>query len=362
MDAHTVASIGWADLFYTKLNPAGNFVFAKPYGTPNWDECRGIAYDNNGGIIITSNFDVSAISFGTYSVTNSGGYDIFIGKSDTAGIELWATGVGGSQNDNVESMAIDNLGNIYLAGSFASPVLQVGSTTLNNASSANDPVLICLDNNGNGKWALTAATSGFDTFYDVACSDSGKVAATGYLGNGLAIWGNDTIDNSSVFVNELFIATADSNGIPLAAIKGYGNNDDRGHGIAFDKQGNYYVCGHTSSDTISIDTLIVAHPNLSFDVYPILAKHGSATGSSVGIQAQNVALSIVAFPNPADDVVRFEGIINALIKVYDMKGMLMLVEFGTNQFNIENFPKGIYSVRVTNHISKDPYIIKLVKN
>ncbi|MBI3501011.1 MAG: T9SS type A sorting domain-containing protein [Bacteroidetes bacterium] len=59
--------------------------------------------------------------------------DIFIAKFDALGNALWAKSAGGSSNDGATSVTSDVNGNVFVAGLFQSPTLTFGSTTLTSS-------------------------------------------------------------------------------------------------------------------------------------------------------------------------------------------------------------------------------------
>jgi len=63
----------------------------------------------------TADFDPGP---GTYNLTSAGIDDIFISKLDGAGNFVWAKSVGGPSGEQPGSIAVDAAGNVYIAGSF----------------------------------------------------------------------------------------------------------------------------------------------------------------------------------------------------------------------------------------------------
>ena len=63
----------------------------------------------------TVDFDPGA---GTFNITSVGGRDIFITKLDAAGNLVWAKGMGGASDDEGFSIAVDASGNVYTTGYF----------------------------------------------------------------------------------------------------------------------------------------------------------------------------------------------------------------------------------------------------
>lgn len=80
-----------------------------------------------------SGYPISLMPYGTLS--NAGSFDVFIVKYNTNGLAQWATSIQGSNNDTGNSIATDNLGNVYIAGYYISTLL-----TINNFVSVGNPI------------------------------------------------------------------------------------------------------------------------------------------------------------------------------------------------------------------------------
>ncbi len=118
----TLNSVGYYDVFITKLNPNGSgIVYSTFLGGSNEDRGYGIVLDRFGNTYITgqtlsSNFPTTP---GAYSTTLSsvGYYDAFVTKLNPSGTALvYSTFLGGSYNDYGNGIAIDSSGNVYVTG------------------------------------------------------------------------------------------------------------------------------------------------------------------------------------------------------------------------------------------------------
>lgn len=116
---------GFYDVFVTKLNPSGSALAYSTYlGGTGLDGGRGIAVDSLDNAYIagqtaSNNFPTT---LGTYQTTSGGGdYDAFVTKINTSGSLVYSTYLGGSGNDLGLGIAVDFLGNAYVAGVSASP-------------------------------------------------------------------------------------------------------------------------------------------------------------------------------------------------------------------------------------------------
>lgn len=84
-----LASAGFGDVFISKLNGSGNFVFARSQGGTLEDTAVGLVLDRGGNILTTGNFNGTA-NFGaggvTINLTSAGSSDIYVSKLDSDGV------------------------------------------------------------------------------------------------------------------------------------------------------------------------------------------------------------------------------------------------------------------------------------
>lgn len=87
----TSNSLGYTDIFILKLNPSGDFLWAKNMGSAADDNGNGIAVDVSGNVYFTGTFQGTADldpSDGVKNFVSTGGRDIFISKLNSAGSAL----------------------------------------------------------------------------------------------------------------------------------------------------------------------------------------------------------------------------------------------------------------------------------
>lgn len=116
------------DIFVAKLDNNGNWIWAKNAGGTGSDECFDLAVDANANVYITGYFTGTAI-FGAESLTCSGSEDVFISKLNSSGDWLWTKKTGGTSFDSGYSLTVDSNANVYLTGWFANTAT-FGTTTL----------------------------------------------------------------------------------------------------------------------------------------------------------------------------------------------------------------------------------------
>ena len=109
---------GGDDAFVTKLNPAGSALLYSTYlGGSSVDYATGIAVDFLGNAYVTGYTASSDFwSLRAVQAGNAGFYDAFVSKLSPAGALLSSTFLGGSSSDSANALAVDTLGNVFLAG------------------------------------------------------------------------------------------------------------------------------------------------------------------------------------------------------------------------------------------------------
>jgi len=245
-----LTSAGSFDIFITKLDANGNYVWAKNLGGSSGDEGNSITIDSSGNTYTTGSFSGTADfdpGAGTANLTSAGSADIFISKLDANGNYVWAKNLGGSSTDDGYSIAIDSSGNTYTTGSFwVTADFDPGTGTANLTSAGYSDIFISkLDANGNYVWAKNLGGSSGDYGYSIAIDSSGNTYTTGYF-NGTADFdpGTGTANLTSAGVEDIFITKLDANGNYVWAKNLGGSDYDGGKSIAIDSSGNTYTTGY----------------------------------------------------------------------------------------------------------------------
>jgi hypothetical protein len=131
-----LTTAGNGDIFISKLDSSGNFVWAKQMGAADYDYGNSIALDAAANVYTTGTF-LGTVDFdpgaGTFNLTSAGGIDIFICKLDSSGNFAWAKKAGAINDDEGHSIALDAFGNVHIAGHFNSTSISFDTTVLINA-------------------------------------------------------------------------------------------------------------------------------------------------------------------------------------------------------------------------------------
>ncbi len=244
---------GW-DIFVVKYNTNGGIVWAKSAGSTLNDVGRGVAVDGSGNVYITGYFSSSTLTFGSTTLNNAGGEDIFIVKYDANGNPVWAHHAGGNAGDYSYDIAVDGSGNVYVTGYFSSSTLTFGSTTLSNAGLVN--IFVAKYNaSGNAVWAKSAGGNLFDSGMSIVVDGNGNVYVSGSFQSPTANFGSLTLNSAGG--QDIFVAKYDPSGNVLWAKRAGGSTDEAGIKLAIDVSGGVYVTGFFTSPTADFGSTIL---------------------------------------------------------------------------------------------------------
>jgi hypothetical protein len=220
-----------------------SFQWAVNGGGNSGDYGNSIAVDSAGNSYVTGWFQNNA-TFGSFTLTSPGGYDIFIAKYDNTGQALWAVRAGGTGTDIGYGIDLDANGYLYVAGTFAGSAT-FGSINITSLNSTPDIFVARYDTSGNVLWVQQAGSSSDDQAQAIVVDKiNSKIYVTGYF-KGSAAFGSLAINSAGQ--SDVFVAKYDTiasvNGTPLWVHAGGGSGYDISYGACTDATGNVYITG-----------------------------------------------------------------------------------------------------------------------
>lgn len=182
---YTIASKGSLDVFVSKLDAGGNFVWAKNLGGTSSEVGYSIAVDGSSNVYTTGNFKGSCDfdpSAATYTIASGGGDDIFVSKLDAGGNFVWAKSMKSSSGTNNSGRCVraDASGNVYTSGFYNGTTdFDPGPATYTlNSGGVSNGFVSKLDASGNFSWVgELRGTSA--VVMSIALDASGNVYGTG---------------------------------------------------------------------------------------------------------------------------------------------------------------------------------------
>ena len=238
-DGVTLTSAGDEEILLAKYDASGNLVWAKRAGGNSYDFAKKLAVDESGNVYVAGGCRATS-TFGTLSIGTFATADAFLAKYDSNGNALWVQHWGSSSGYycDAHGMARDTNGNMYLTGFYQS-TMNVGATSLTNAG-GQDIFVMKVDSSGNPIWARRAGGSGNERGLDITADEAGNVFVTGFF-DGPGSFGETNFSGDGS--DDAFIAKYDASGNFQWAKFGRSLNGDEGHNVKCDSTGNVYLTG-----------------------------------------------------------------------------------------------------------------------
>lgn len=262
---NALISAGLSDAFVAKYNSAGALLWVRRVGGPGFDTANGLAVDTLGNCYVTGAFEGAAgFGTNSLVNTDAASFtDIFVTKLDADGNFVWARGTGvKGVSDAGQAVTVDLSGNVLVAGRSGqttfggSPVAGAGRIFLakyDNTGNALWARAVGLAGSGG---ALDGATG-------VGTDASGRIHLAGNFEGPQATFGTATLTNRGL--SDGFLALFDANGVPQRVVQIGGAGQDKVNALAVDAAGNAHVAGHFSGSLTlgAVGSLIPADVGLT---------------------------------------------------------------------------------------------------
>lgn len=242
-----------SDAFVVKLNASGtDIVYATFLGGSSGDIGRAIAVDDSGSAYIAGR--TSSVDFPTTPGafdTITGGFDAFVTKFDMTGSVLeYSTFLGGNENDEIQSITLDDSNQIYVTGWTKSDDFPVTAGAFDPTYNGAEDVFVA-------KLNSTASALFYGTYLGggvneegnaIAIDGSGNAYVTGYTTSSDFPTTIEAYDRSYNHNSDVFVIKLDATGSePVYSTYIGGNGGDIGSGIAVSGDGRAYLVGATVS-------------------------------------------------------------------------------------------------------------------
>jgi|GEM_PF-1647430 len=253
-EIYNLESKGHDDIFIQKLNPSGEFIWAKRIGNEYTDRCNDVAVDADGNIFITGTFALLS-DFDTGSSANNpdGKYDVYIAKYSPDGDFMWVAATEQlnqeylwASNDGL-SIDIDTNGDVVATGSFQGLVdFNPGNAIFTMESWGVDCFVLKLSNSGEFIWSKMIGSYGEVEGQTIKTDAANNI----YISGGFDEYATDFDPGSGETILEPeedyfftgFLLKLNSNGDFKWAVKPGGGADNQNYElkrpIAIDNDGN----------------------------------------------------------------------------------------------------------------------------
>lgn len=225
-DAHEVTAQG---AFLFRVDPEGDLGWVAPITTEQQAAITSVAVDSSGSVVVGGSFygdvrfDSQRLSADTLLA------DLFVAKWDARGALVFAKRFGSASSDNLEAIATDLAGNIYVGG-YVQEDIDFGAGLV--SVDGGDAFLLALSPSGGTAWAKVFDNSGSSsTVSGLATDAAGNLLITGYTNGSLNIAGT-VVDLAQGAYYGAFLAKFSSSGA-LHYARGFGGGSFAlAHGLA----------------------------------------------------------------------------------------------------------------------------------
>ncbi len=207
-------SNGLSDIFLTKLDPNGNFLWSVDAGGTLADRGYSVYTDDNGFTLVTGYYSGEADFSGTIITSNAMSQDLFLAKYDPSGNLLWVRSEGGPGAETGYDVELDNAGNIVVTGQFRGTIT-IGASTytseINPGTGARDfdIMIIKYDPAGNLLWSKHGKAPFDDRGLDIAIDNMDNIYVCGQFSDSIEF---DNVYNNNA-MNAGFVMKMDANGV-----------------------------------------------------------------------------------------------------------------------------------------------------
>jgi hypothetical protein len=260
----------------------GTVKFSKAFNNGVSGVLLAVAANPAQNLIAVCGYTSAASDLVAGSVYGGGTQDIVIGMFNSSGTLLWSKQIGGANEEECDSLAIDDVGDLYAAGKYDG-ALSITATALPSPASSFRRWIWVAKFNGTTGAALSQASfgaaAGNHKPVALAVDGLGKVLVSGFMTNTLPFGATTltTAGGTDAFVAKLDPAAA-TPFAPIWATRIGGLAADEARGVAVDSFGNVTVVGLFNGTTTGAAVLTAAGPTASS---AFVLKLNGATGAVV---------------------------------------------------------------------------------
>ena len=298
-NAYQTSIGGNRDVFFLRLNTTGSDLdYSSFFGGHGDDVCEVVALDPDGNLYLAGNTYALSTGINDFPTTTNAfqraapgaaGQDCFVARFDDTGHRLtYSTYLGGADVDACFAMAVDRGGNVYLAGTTASPNFPILQSSL-GGTIPSPPILtyssgfvarLNSDGAALSNSALLGGLKGDTEVYGLVLNSIGQLYLTGYTKASDFPLTSNALSTSISRNAKAFVSVVDSDFTKLVystVLPGPG--PDSAAKIQRDGFGNAWVIGTAYTNQFPTTPDAIAHSPTS-DPTPFVA-HVDVTASKL---------------------------------------------------------------------------------
>ena len=251
------------DYWLVKIDGNGNQLWDSTYGGTNIDQLRSIAATPDGGFILAGRSRSLANGTKTVSANVGGVFDYYVVKINANGQQQWDNRYGGTGSDDLSHIIPATDGNYLLVGHSASAAATGQKTA--PLIGVSDIWVVKIDGSGTQLWDSTYGGAGAETNTSIMPNRDGGFYIAAQSASGAT--GNKTL--ASFGSNDLWVLKIDGNGV-MSEQYAYGSaandNMSNNHQIWPTTDGGFIIGGSSAGGLTGIKTV----PTNGLDDYWII--------------------------------------------------------------------------------------------
>ena len=264
---------GLFDVFVAKFTSTNQLIFSTYLGGSDMDQIYSVAIDSEDNIIVAGNTQSSNFPMkNSYNSTYGGLSDVFVAKLTSSGQLIFSTYLGGSDNDNCNSVITDDLDNIFISGNTKSGNFPLKASFDSSLNGISDVFIAKFTSSGILSWSTYLGGSSYEITNSINIDSRNNVILNGYTASSdfpVKNAYNSTFGGSI----DTFITKFTNNGQLTWSTFFGGLNSDFSRTSTIDSFDNIILAGTTDSNDLSLKNPYFNFNSGSQDVF--LAKYSS---------------------------------------------------------------------------------------
>ena len=198
------------------------------------------AINNSGFVYLVGYTGVSGFAISGTAISKSGtSIDTIVVALNGSGNPVWGSLIPGAGDEYGYAIAVNNSGNVYVAGSTSSSGFRISGTSISGqkVTTTQESYVVAFNNSGIPIWGNILSGAGINVANGIAANDAGMVFTTGY---------------STPSSEDVYITAFDNTGVQTWTRTLSGVGSDRGLNIATNSSGYAYIVGRTNTSGFRI--------------------------------------------------------------------------------------------------------------
>lgn len=240
---------GESDVFIIKYAENGDIIWSTYFGGAQLDEAYSMKITDDDKIILCglTNSQTKIASNG-FQNNLAGASDGFIACFSKDGALEWASYFGGVNNDKANDIAIDNEGNVIIAGISDSPDLATLGVFKEEFGPKTDAFILKLSKDAETQWITYFGGDGSDTCSSVTTDNDNNIIIGGWTDSKTGISSEGAFQTKKSLKLDAFIASFDGYGKRNWSTYAGGYKDDYIHDMDCDNNKNILIAGYSYSN------------------------------------------------------------------------------------------------------------------